>query len=61
MSLDDSQVQAALTRLVDELHPQTSFEADAEGLRKATVDAAAVRSGFVKIAGGIMGEVAPDA
>ncbi len=61
LSLDDSQVQAALTRLVDELHPQASFEADAEGLCKATVDAAAVRRGFLKIAGAIPKEAAPNA
>lgn len=61
LSFDDSQVQTALTRLVDELHPQASFEADAEGLCKATVDAAAVRSGFLKIAGGMPGEAAPNA
>ena len=61
LSLDESQVQTALTRLVDELHPQASFEADAEGLCKATVDAAAVRSGLSKIADGIPGEAAPNA
>ena len=61
LSLDDAQVQAALMRLVDKLHPQAAFEADAEGLCKATVDAADVRSGFSKIADGILGEAAPNA
>lgn len=61
LSLGDPQVQAALTSLVDELHPQASFEADAEGLCKATIDAAAVRSAFSKIAGDIVGEATPTA
>ena len=61
LALDDARVQAALMTLVDELHPQASFEADAEGLCKATVDAAAVRNSFLKIAGRMAEEAKPNA